>query len=79
MKRARTGYGVALFNGRIHLVGGFCDNVDDNTSVEIYDPETNSWSEVSSISSFHIFQPSLPSPVFFCKIVKCNWFSISES
>ena len=64
MRIARRCCGVALFNGRIHLVGGICDN-DDETSVEIYDPENNSSSEVSSISSFHIFQLSHPSPVFF--------------
>ena len=51
MRLARRNCGVALFNGRIHLVGGSCNDRDDNTSVEIYDPESNSWSEVSSISS----------------------------
>ena len=57
MRIARSSCGVALFNGKVHLVGGECDNHDDSTSVEIYDPESNSWSEVSSISSIRIFQP----------------------
>ena len=57
MRMGRKSCGVALFNERIHVVGGWCDNYVDQRSVEIYDPESNSWSEVRSISSFHIFQP----------------------
>ena len=47
MKRARTGCGVALLNGLIHLVGGRSIYGDDKRIVDIYDPESNSCFEVS--------------------------------
>ena len=84
MRIARSNCGVALLNGRIHLVSGYCDKNDDRTIVEIYDPpESNSWSEVSSISSIRIFWPGeFHYPfvrgnfvVLKRNIAECNWLS----
>jgi N-acetylneuraminic acid mutarotase len=50
MARARTGASAAAFQGRVLVVGGA---VSDNalSSIEIYDPSSDSWSPAPPMSS----------------------------
>ncbi|HEX6197671.1 MAG TPA: kelch repeat-containing protein [Jiangellaceae bacterium] len=46
----RTEVGVAAWNGRIWVVGGFVDGLQSNTnSVLVYDPASDSWDEGPSL------------------------------
>lgn len=48
MNTPRAWPGVAKFEGRIYVIGGF-DGSNRLRSVEVYDPETNKWTYISSM------------------------------
>merc|ERR1712233_297856 len=48
MRRCRGRLGVAVMNGKLYALGGF-DCAVRLKSAEVYDPETNKWSEISDM------------------------------
>lgn len=58
MKTSRSRVGVAVVNGLLYAIGGY-DGQSRLSTVEVYNPETDSWTRVSSMNSQRRFvQPS---------------------
>ena len=49
MRRCRGRLGVAVLNGRLYVLGGFDSSVRLK-SAECFDPTTNCWSPIASMS-----------------------------
>lgn len=61
MKTSRSRVGVAVVNGLLYAIGGY-DGQSRLSTVEVYNPETDSWTRVSSMNSQRRFiQPPCPS------------------
>uniref|UniRef100_A0A3Q2Q1L7 Kelch-like family member 18 n=1 Tax=Fundulus heteroclitus TaxID=8078 RepID=A0A3Q2Q1L7_FUNHE len=50
MRTARSRVGVAVVNGLLYAIGGY-DGQSRLSTVEVYNPETDSWTRVSSMNS----------------------------
>lgn len=50
MRTARSRVGVAVINGLLYAIGGY-DGQSRLSTVEVYNPETDSWTRVSSMNS----------------------------
>lgn len=50
MRTARSRVGVAVVNGLLYAIGGY-DGQSRLSTVEVYNPETDSWTQVSSMNS----------------------------
>lgn len=50
MTTARSRVGVAVLNGLLYAIGGYDGQLRLST-VEVYNPETDSWSKVESMNS----------------------------
>lgn len=50
MKTSRSRVGVAVVNGLLYAIGGY-DGQSRLSTVEVYNPETDSWTRVSSMNS----------------------------
>lgn len=50
MRQSRAGAGAAVLDGFLYVVGGFDNNIPLN-SVEKYDPETDMWTNLSSMTT----------------------------
>lgn len=49
-RTARSRVGVAVVNGLLYAIGGY-DGQSRLSTVEVYNPETDSWTRVSSMNS----------------------------
>ena len=47
MRVPRSSCGVCLMGDNIYIVGGYKDNVESIKTVEVYNPETDTWTRVS--------------------------------
>lgn len=50
MRTARSRVGVAVVNGLLYAIGGY-DGQSRLSTVEVYNPESDSWTRVSSMNS----------------------------
>lgn len=50
MSTARSRVGVAVVNGLLYAIGGY-DGQSRLSTVEVYNPETDTWSKVASMNS----------------------------
>lgn len=50
MRTARSRVGVAVVNGLLYAIGGY-DGQSRLSTVEVYNPETDNWTRVSSMNS----------------------------
>lgn len=50
MRTARSRVGVAVVNGLLYAIGGY-DGQSRLSTVEVYNPETDGWTQVSSMNS----------------------------
>lgn len=50
MRTARSRVGVAVVNGLLYAIGGY-DGQSRLSTVEVYNPETDTWTQVSSMNS----------------------------
>lgn len=50
MRTARSRVGVAVVNGLLYAIGGY-DGQSRLSTVEVYNPEMDSWTRVSSMNS----------------------------
>ncbi|MED6234254.1 hypothetical protein ATANTOWER_025446 [Ataeniobius toweri] len=50
MRTARSRVGVAVVNGLLYAIGGY-DGQSRLSTVEVYNPETDGWTRVSSMNS----------------------------
>lgn len=50
MRTARSRVGVAVINGLLYAIGGY-DGQSRLSTVEVYNPETDTWTQVSSMNS----------------------------
>lgn len=50
MKTSRSRVGVAVVNGMLYAIGGY-DGQSRLSTVEVYNPETDGWTRVSSMNS----------------------------
>ena len=50
MKTSRSRVGVTVVNGLLYAIGGF-DGQSRLSTVEVYNPETDTWARVSSMNS----------------------------
>lgn len=58
LKTSRSRVGVAVVNGLLYAIGGY-DGQSRLSTVEVYNPETDSWTRVSSMNSQRrLIQPS---------------------
>uniref|UniRef100_A0A3Q2ZRR7 Kelch-like family member 18 n=1 Tax=Kryptolebias marmoratus TaxID=37003 RepID=A0A3Q2ZRR7_KRYMA len=53
MRTTRSRVGVAVVNGLLYAIGGY-DGQSRLSTVEVYNPETDSWAQVSSMNSQHV-------------------------
>lgn len=62
MKTSRSRVGVAVVNGLLYAIGGY-DGQSRLSTVEVYNPETDGWTRVSSMNSQRrLVQSSPPRP-----------------
>lgn len=74
MKTSRSRVGVAVVNGLLYAIGGY-DGQSRLSTVEVYNPETDSWTRVSSMNSQRrLAQPSLSSPAGVAQLNNCGVF-----
>lgn len=50
MRTSRSRVGVAVVNGLLYAIGGY-DGQSRLSTVEVYNPETDNWTRVSSMNS----------------------------
>lgn len=50
MSTARSRVGVAVVNGLLYAIGGY-DGQSRLSTVEVYNPETDTWSKVAGMNS----------------------------
>uniref|UniRef100_A0A3P8RSS0 Kelch-like family member 18 n=1 Tax=Amphiprion percula TaxID=161767 RepID=A0A3P8RSS0_AMPPE len=74
MRMTRSRVGVAVVNGLLYAIGGY-DGQSRLSTVEVYNPETDSWTRVSSMNS----QPPWETVVIDGRIYVCGGYDGKSS